>query len=78
MEVNALGRARSTEALADDRWFLGYYEFIAICLREHVRQRMCRWQAAWNLWQVCLTRLWSIGSTVVAASLCVYPVRSSL
>ena len=47
-------KARSSEALAEDRWFLGLYEFVAICLGEHTRQRMHRWQAAWTLWQVCV------------------------
>ena len=54
LESNAVVKARSSEALAEDRWFLGLYEFVAICLGEHTRQRMHRWQAAWTLWQVCV------------------------
>jgi hypothetical protein len=52
LETNAMGHVLTSESLAEDRWFLGYYEFVGICMREHVRQRLCRWQAGWNLWQV--------------------------
>ncbi len=55
VEVNAMGRAKTAESLAEDKWFLGYYEFIDICLHEHARQRVCRWQAAWNQWQVTMS-----------------------
>ena len=48
-----MGRIVTAQSLAEDKWFIGYYEFVGICMREHVRQRLCRWQAAWSQWQVC-------------------------
>jgi hypothetical protein len=85
LETNASAKMHSAHGstgaplheLAQEKWFIGFTDFVTLCVTEHGRQMLGRWERAWDAWQVrvtdvCCARIGVCECDFVTSLLCVF------